>query len=428
MACRGNVRTALALLLLLPGLAFAVGAAPAIGHANRVGDQVIVLFENGPPEDLALALPPAVQLLATIPELQAAVLGIHPEMAPSALAALEARPDVRDAYLSSYLWALALPNDPLLSQQWGAFAIGMPEAWEHGLGSRLARVAVLDTGVDYNHKDLFEPLFQSGAGDFEEANRAYHSLQCGPDADTHIGIVRDWPQQDHSAQDEHGHGTHVIGTVAAVANNRFGVVGMAQACVMAVQVLDAGGRGTPAEASLGIVHAANAGVHIISMSLGWYEYDPLLEAAVKYAWNRGVLIVAAAGNNRCGEDTVAYPARFDEVLAVSALAEPGEEVADFSSCGPPVDIAAPGANITSTTLGGGFGMLSGTSMAAPHVSGVAALVKSENLLLTHIQLRCILEATADDLYEAGRDPRTGWGRLDAAEAVAAANSPLGLGC
>ncbi|HEX2021763.1 MAG TPA: S8 family serine peptidase, partial [Candidatus Thermoplasmatota archaeon] len=290
-----------------------------------------------------------------------------------------AKPDTRAE--ASYV-----PNDPLYGAQWGAPAIGMPAAWNATRGGHDRMVAVLDTGVNVTHPDL-----------------AANVCVVGPD----------YPEGDADPDDHFGHGTHVAGTIAAAINSSVGVAGMADACLMAVKVLGDGGSGSFADVASGIVWAVDHGANVVSMSLGGCPGcdpgSPVTEA-VAYAAAQDVLVVAAAGNAYCAP--VSYPAGYPEVVAVAALAPPGNERASFSSCGDKVEVAAPGAGVVSTvpTSGyladpSGYMNLSGTSMATPHVSGVAALLWHHNLSLTSADVRCILAQTADDL-------------LDAAEAIA----------
>jgi thermitase len=301
---------------------------------------------------------------------------------------------VKAAYLDHEAHALALPNDPLLPQQWGPGVIGLPQAWEHGFGSHAVKVAVLDTGMETGHEDLRDNICPGGMLGLGSSPR---------------------------------HGTHVAGIVAAKADNGKGVAGTAQACVMSYAVLGMAMQGAGADGGVavgagsaiawGILDATERGARVISMSLGMAPYDPLLEAAVDYAWARNVLLVAAAGNSGClGRE---YPGLFPEVMAVSALEDATTRV-EWSGCG---EIAAPGVNVLSTLPGDDYGELSGTSMSTPFVSGVAALVLSHAPEFTNRQVRCILDSTADRL---GSD--TGSGRVNAASAVEVAVGLRASGC
>jgi len=312
----------------------------------------------------------------------------------------------------------------LYPSQWGYPAIFADVAWEITLGSHAAKVAVLDTGIKGNHPDLVPNL-------------------CGPHASFIPGEA--------PLVDGFGHGTHVAGTVAAVTNNGVGVAGTSQACLMDVKVLSRFGGGSWSGVAAGIRWAADNGADIISMSLGGGNPGVIMEDAVKYAYNtKGVLVIAAAGNSGCNisglvpnirnnqPGTVIYPAIYPEVQAVAALAPPdGLSTAGFSSCGSAVEIAAPGQQVLSTLppcneailcSGSLYGYLDGTSMATPHVSGVAALVLSQNPGLSAVALRCLLDLTADDFLDAdrapipGRDYKGGWGKVNTLRALQTAAS------
>lgn len=319
--------------------------------------------------------------------------------ATDAMSALETREDVRSVerevlYELQYVDVVegpvqttdAVPNDPLYPDQWGYPAIGAPDAWDINLGSHDVTVAVLDTGIHGTHPDLMGNI-------------------CGP----HRSFVPGEPP----LEDWHFHGTHVSGTVAAVSDNGIGVAGTSQSCLMDAQVCTRFGS-CPSSGSIAAIEwAADNGADIISMSWGGGAPSPIMQDALAYAYSQDVLLIAAAGNSGCfGGDTVIYPAKFPEVVAVAALQNPGSDTASFSSCGFAVEVAAPGASVLSTNNNNGYRYASGTSMAAPHASGVAALIKSENPDLDAAELRCVLARTSDDILAVGMDGKTGWGRVN----------------
>jgi len=273
------------------------------------------------------------------------------------------------------------PNDPYYSSQWGPADILAPKAWDITLGSPNVIIAVVDTGVDYNHPDLAANY----AGGYDFINN------------------------DNNPMDDNGHGTHVAGIAAAVTNNGEGVVGISQSKIMAEKVLGKDGSGSYSAVANGITHAANNGAKVISISLGGRFSSTTLQNAVNYAWNKGVLLVAAAGNEQSGK--INYPAAYTNVIAVSAL-NPGDGFAYYSNHGKKVELSAPGTGIYSTYMGGGYKSLSGTSMATPFVSGSAALVLSKNDRLSNRQVRDILDKTAIDLGTAGRDNYFGYGKVN----------------
>ncbi len=235
--------------------------------------------------------------------------------------------------------------EPAQSVPWGVAAVRAPEAWSTSRGGGV-KVAVMDTGIDLRHPDLRDRV----AG-------GYNALSPGRDP-----------------MDDNGHGTHVAGIIAAT-DNAAGVVGVApQALLCAVKVLDAYGAGFLSDLIEGLDWCVREGVQVVNMSLGTREGNDTFHEAVRRAYQAGVLLVAAAGNDGAsgGADTVNYPARYAETIAVSAV-DRQFRLPRFASRGPSVDIVAPGVDVLSTWPGGSYRALSGTSMATPHVSGVAAL-------------------------------------------------------
>lgn len=284
----------------------------------------------------------------------------------------------------NYLYhALLAPDDPHYWRQWGMPAIAAEQAWKITMGTPEVVVAVLDTGIDLNHPDLAQNMVNG------------------------INIIN----PGLLPQDDHGHGTHVAGIVAAVTNNGVGVAGVAGNCsLMPVKVLDSDGGGTDFGVAQGIQWAADNGARVINLSLGGPEYSKALEDAVKYARAKGSLIVAAAGNE--GSNKILYPAAFADAIAVGAT-DIDDELAYFSNYGNALDIVAPGVSIFSTVWDDSYDYMSGTSMSAPHVAGVAALVLSYNPDYTLEQVESAIINNTDDLGAPGWDPYYGHGRLNA---------------
>jgi thermitase len=312
--------------------------------------------------------------------------------------------DIRCMGLASYVepnmkvQVQLVPNDPYWSLQWGPQKIEADSAWDTTVGNSSILVAVVDTGIDYNHPDL---------------------------AANYMPFGYDWVNMDPDPLDDCGHGTHCAGIIAAVLNNGLGIAGIAQVRIMAEKVLDAWGSGYWDWIANGIIDATNHGAKIISMSLGGYGDSELLHDAVRYAYDSGVLVVAAAANDNT--DMKSYPAAYDEVIAVAAT-DQYDEKASFSNWGDWIELAAPGVNIYSTmptyyvTLNSmgyfmNYDYLSGTSMACPHVAGVAALVWSRYPDKTRDWVRMWLRYTADDLGDPGFDTFYGYGRVNARKAV-----------
>ena len=223
--------------------------------------------------------------------------------------------------------------------------------------------------------------------------------------------------------DDYGHGTHVAGIAAARINNGIGVAGMAGgAKIMSVKVFFPPPNviGTYEDLIRAIIYATDNGADVINMSLGASSYSRGEEMAVDYAWDHGAVVVAAAGNT--GRETYHYPAAHPNAIAVAATTA-SDSRAGFSTYGDFVDVAAPGSSVFSTLMGGGYGGMSGTSMATPHVAGLAALLFSLNPQLTNAQVRELIETNADDLGAAGWDKLYGHGRINARKALAAVAPP-----
>ncbi|MEC2073384.1 S8 family peptidase [Alkalihalophilus marmarensis] len=254
---------------------------------------------------------------------------------------------------------------------WGIPRVQGTDAQNAGYTGNGVKVAILDTGIDRSHPDLTANV-QGGHSVFtDSANR-------------------------DPFFDGDGHGTHVAGTVAAV-NNDIGVVGVAsEADLYAVKVLNNAGSGSYAGIAEGIEWSINNGMDIINMSLGGSQSSAILKEFSDLAYAEGLLVVAAAGNsgNRGGNnDTVGYPAKYESVIAVAAT-DQNNQRATFSSTGPAVEISAPGAGILSTTPNNNYASFNGTSMASPHVAGVAAQVWQAKPHLSNVELRNLLNDTA----------------------------------
>lgn len=289
--------------------------------------------------------------------------------------------------------AFDVPNDPEYNKQWNLRSINIESAWDETKGSGVT-VAVIDTGIA-PAPDLKNTKFVKGYDFVNDRIEAY---------------------------DDSGHGTHVAGTIAQSTNNNFGVAGIAyEASLMPLKVLGAGGGGTVADIAEAIRYAADNGADVINMSLGGAGESKLMAEAIDYAYDKGVVIVAAAGN--ANQNAAAYPARYPRVIGVAALDSAGVK-APYSNFGAGVDISAPGGSETGLILQNTidpqtgdyiFAGYQGTSMAAPHVAGVAALVKASGIKEPDEVLN-VLQQSSRAVKE---DPLNhfGAGHLDAAAAV-----------
>jgi subtilisin family serine protease len=298
--------------------------------------------------------------------------------------------------VASRAWEMRLdPDDPdyVVGFQWGLEMVRAPAAWYVSTGYAVT-VAVVDTGVDLAHPDLVD------------------SLVAGWD------IVGD----DASPTDGHGHGTHVAGIVGAATNNALGVAGMGWGTkVMPVRVLDDRGEGDVWSVAQGIRYAVDHGARVINLSLGGDSGGESLADAIVYAQDRGAIVIAAAGNQNTSAPF--YPAAYEGVIGVSAT-NASDEKASFSNYGAYVDVAAPGDSIYSTLRRpAGYGYMSGTSMAAPMVSGLAALLWTHHPEASAAQIVAAIKDGAADLGSEGWDPIYGWGRISAANSIYATLAP-----
>ncbi|MFN8475887.1 MAG: S8 family serine peptidase [Anaerolineae bacterium] len=282
-------------------------------------------------------------------------------------------------------------NDPKLSSQYHIAKMNVPGAWDVTHGDNVV-IGIVDTGADFTHPDL-SGKFVSGGWDFVN--------------------------NDNSAQDDQGHGTHVSGIAAAATNNGVGGAGVGyNAKILPVKALDSNGSGSYSAIANGITWATDNGAKIINMSLGGSYQSSTLDAATTYAWNHGVVIIAAAGNSNTSSPS--YPAMSPYVIGIGATDE-NDQRASFSNYGQNADVAAPGVNILSTVMGGQYQAWNGTSMASPNAAGVAALIAAAHPSWTNSQIRSALETTTDNT-NAGAPIPLGYGRINAARAVGSASS------
>lgn len=280
------------------------------------------------------------------------------------------------------------PNDSFYARyQWNLPAIHTEAGWTLSRGKQTVPVAIIDSGVDLTHPDLIRRL--------------------GPG----YNVLAD----DRSPNDENGHGTHVAGIIASQPNNDEGVAGITWFNpIMAVKALNADGYGTSIDVAKGIRWAVDHGAKVINLSLGNYQPSSVLEEAIRYADAHDVVLVAASGNDSTSQPS--FPAAYPEVISVGAV-DPDLSYALYSNYGEYIDVVAPGTNIASTFAGHQYAALSGTSMAAPHVAALAALIRSVNPRLSNDEVRSIILESADDLGERGKDPYYGYGLINVYRAL-----------
>lgn len=283
------------------------------------------------------------------------------------------------------------PNDLLYQEQyqWNLPVIRTEVGWDVTRGKEDIIIAVVDTGVDLAHPDLKNRLIQG-----------YNVIE-----------------NNNFPDDDNGHGTHVAGIIASETNNQEGVAGMTwYNKIMPVKAMESGGYGTTFDIAKGITWAVDHGADVINLSLGNYQPSELMEHAVQYAYKNNVVLIAASGNDNSTHPS--YPACYPEVLAVSAIDYDGKR-ASFSNYGDYVDVAAPGVQIPSTYFNQQYAALSGTSMASPHVAGLAGLIRSANPDLSNKEVINIIKKTAYDLGPKGNDAEFGRGLIDVRSALEA---------
>lgn len=381
---------------LLPVLALAalLAAAPAsFAAGSDAPDQLIVGFSDGTSraESKAIVAETDGSIERRLPGGVAVVTAEAGAELADVADALESDSDVKYATPNFTVRASGMTNDPLLQDgsAWSLLRMHVPDAWGVADGAGTT-VAVLDGGVSPGNADLSPNLWTNPN---ETPDNGVDDDNNGFVDDVHGA---DWVDRDGQPDDQGGHGTHVAGTIAAVAGNGFGSAGVApNTKIMPLRFLDRNGAGTIADALGAIDYAISQGADVINASWGGPDFAPPLKDAVARAGNAGITFVAAAGNDGLSNDTdPTYPASFGlpNVISVAA-SDKSDRLADFSNYGKSVDVAAPGTNILST-VGDAFGQMSGTSMASPQVAGIAAVLRSANKSLAPAAVKAAIMAGA----------------------------------
>ncbi len=330
------------------------------------------------------------------------------------LALLNQDPLIAYAEPNYFAQAELIPNDPYYIYQWNLSMINMESAWDISIGENIL-VAVIDTGIAYENNGIYA---------------------LAPDFANTIFIPGwDFVNDDAFADDDNGHGTHIAGTIAQSTNNLLGVAGIAHGCtIMPVKVLDGSSNGLISDIADGIYYAVNNGAQIINMSFGTYTASLTLEEAVNYAYLNGVTVISSAGNS--ASSALHYPSSYPNCICVGAVRY-DQTRPFYANYGADLDICAPGGDLSvDQNLDGHpdgicqqthdgtnyslfeFALYQGTSCAAAHASGVAALIQSvAGGLLKPDLLKATLETTAIDLGTVGWDQDYGWGLINAFNAI-----------
>lgn len=345
------------------------------------------------------------------------------------------RTDPNDTY-----WSTSGSWGQSYRDQWDMEIMRCPDAWDIQTGSASTVIAVIDSGIDYNHPDIIGNLWQNpgeipGNGIDDDGNGF---------VDDYIGY--DFCNSDGDPMDDHGHGTHVSGTIGAVGNNSVGISGVNWNCsIMSLKILDSTGNGADSDLAAAIIYAADMGAQVINMSLGGDEYSQTIHDAFTYAHQqRGCVLVIAAGNANANL-VDAHPALENLCITVAA-SDQNNAKCYFSNHGVKIAVAAPGGGPTGSTppcaqynclslraaktdrlpasCGAGVGIIgqnyyrqAGTSMSCPHVAGLAGLILSQNPTWTNEQVRQAIQMRADDILTPGFDTKSGFGRVNAYASV-----------
>lgn len=383
-----------ALIIALVDIFSPVGISNAQNRPNWAPNELLVGFRGGLSSSEAENVY-RVHGAEKIEEI--AKINVHRIRVPSnALEAVEAalshRSEVKFVERNYRLSPDFIPNDPVYASQWHLPKIYADAAWDISVGSPSIVIAILDSGVDSTHPDL-APKLVAGFNFFDNNT---------------------------NTADVYGHGTKVAGTAAAICNNATGVASPAcQNLIMPIRVTDTAGSGYVSAIANGLTWAVDHGAKVMNLSFGGVAGISTITSASQYVINHGGLVVAAAGNCGCFDSTPANP----YMISVSGT-DGSDNLASWSSQGDYVDVAAPGVSIYTTTSGGGYAAVSGTSFSSPLTAGVVALMMSANTALKPADIESLLKANADDLGGSGYDTAYGYGRINAYRAVAAAASTV----
>lgn len=347
------------------------------------------------------------------------------------ISALKNNPAIEHVAFNSTYKIHDLPNDPLLPDQWLIDRIQLESAWNITFGDSTVLIAIIDTGIDYEHEDLSANLWMNSGEDLNKNGVIDSSDFNGIDDDNNgfVDDIRGWDftdaphfpdggdyqTPDENPRDENGHGTSVAGIAAATTNNGIGIAGIAPACrIMNLRAGTSQGLLEEDDVASAIIYAVDNGAHIINMSFGDVATTQLLRDVIQFAFESGVVLIASAGNSTSPE--IHYPSGLPQVISVAAT-NSDDEPANFSNYGVTIDLAAPGVDLLTTTKNNLYRNFSGTSAAAPVVAGTAGLMLSNNPALNNQDVRNLLVSSSLDLGADLWDQQFGAGRIEPAKAL-----------
>ncbi len=414
-----------------------LGATPSADTSmlEFVPDQIIIGFETVP---AARQLDALTTKFSSINQLRTLNHAQHPKNDPTSVhplakvrvAQLDAGSDVlalseqlsgqagiRYAHPNYITHTAFIPNDPFWNtHQYGPQIVEAPEAWDTTIGSPSIVIAVADTGINFVHEDFQDGMIWTNPGEIPDNG-------VDDDNNGYIDDVHGWDcyGDDNDPTDHHSHGSHVSGILAARINNSIGIAGMAQVTVIPLQVFSAGGGGTWEAITEAVYYATDNGAAALNYSGGGGGGDGSLSDACQYAWDNGMTVVAAAGN--WNSSSPFYPAAYSPVIAVSGT-DSNDNRYTSSNYGDWIDVAAPGVDVYSCGDNGTSDYMdkTGTSMSSPHVCGLVGLMYTLDPGLTPQEVRDLLRDNADDLGAPGFDIYFGYGRINAANTIAAMSS------
>lgn len=369
----------------------AQAAAPA---ANFVADELLVQMKAGVAKgqlDKEFAAQGATEM-DEIPQIRVKRIKVPEKAREKVKAALSKNPHVEFVEENHIAEPTVVPNDSSYGSQWHLTKIQAPQGWDIATGSASFPIGIIDSGVDADHPDLAAKLMTG----------------------------RNFLDGSVNTDDNYGHGTSVAGVAAAVSNNGVGVAGIAwDSPIMPLLVYNSTTSALYSTIASAITWATDNGAKVINISMAGSSSSSTLQNAINYAWNKGVVVVASAGNYSVS--TPYYPAACTNVVSVSGTTS-GDAKASWSNFGATVDVSAPGASIYTTTKGGGYGSVSGTSFSSPITAGLVALIWSANPTLTNAEVVDILLQNTDDLGAAGFDETFAHGRINAFKSASVAKS------